>query len=234
MTVVNVTPGEDFQGSWPFGNDFVIQDFAAIMAYSDADDCPGGFVMGGGTEPLLTVKLTVSPSHTAIGLSWCHVLGNPSVIQILLRILMIALGDGRAFYDFTICLSALYENVDPSMLPPPPSLYRHVFPLPYCASDAVSRNFLTRMPHLSQDYAPKKLFQMYADVEARTDHVQLRFTGASLDGIRALAGEGAGDVRLSVQDCLTAYLVVTLSKCLEKPIKRVINALDVSNFKGRI
>lgn len=136
--------------------------------------------------------------------------------------------------DFTLTLSALYEDLDApqSRLPLAPSFYRHFFPSPFSAScDSLSDGFITRMPHFAQDYPTSKLFEIYGKAEEATEVVRLRLTSQIMDRMLAdLGGPGPYEngVKLAAHDALMAYLVAALNQCLPKPIRRVINIVNVS------
>lgn len=136
--------------------------------------------------------------------------------------------------DFTLALSALYQDLDApeSSLPLAPSFYRHFYPQPFSPScPSLSDGYLWRMPHLAQDYPTSTLMGVYSKWEESTELLRLRFTARSME--RMLADLGAdgtedGGLKLNVHDAFTAYLVAALNRSLEKPVRRVISIVNVS------
>ncbi|KAG8875485.1 hypothetical protein FRB98_007797 [Tulasnella sp. 332] len=137
--------------------------------------------------------------------------------------------DAKAMLDFTLALSALYEDLDApeSNLPLAPSFYRHVYPHPYSPScPSLSDGYLWRMPHLAQDYQLSKLMGVYSKGEESTELLRLRFTAKSMERMFAALGPHGteeNELKLNVHDAFTAYLVAALNKSLENPVRRVIN-----------
>ncbi|OCH95279.1 hypothetical protein OBBRIDRAFT_720887 [Obba rivulosa] len=111
-------------------------------------------------------------------------------------------------------------------LPPPdsaPIFTKHVFPDP---SAELVHEYLPSMPHLAQTYPHAALGTAYAQMNRTTERIDLHIEGHKLHSLRErvmghLKGTG---VQLSIQDCLTAYLVTALNRCLGDPIHEITNA----------
>lgn len=130
-----------------------------------------------------------------------------------------------------ITLSTLYEDPEApaSKLPPSPSFYRHFFPSPFSSVPGLSDSFIPRMPHLVNDYPLQGVMDAYRRGEEDTDLVHVRIPHASmqrmLDAIPQL--DNGARFELSPHDALMTYLVTVLNRSLEKPVRRIINVVNV-------
>lgn len=150
-----------------------------------------------------------------------------------LWVLLVA-GDAKALYDFTLALSALYENLDApaGRLPIAPSFYKHFHPSPLSYTFGSSDSVIPLMPHLAKDYTPKGLMAAYDKGEKDNEEVALRLPADSVDkmyaALRTAGADDSASTKLRPSDALTAYLITTLNRCLEEPVARVITIVNVS------
>jgi hypothetical protein len=117
-------------------------------------------------------------------------------------------------------LSQLYQNLHPSH--PPPSFYKHRFPTP--STESV-RATLPLMPHFRQTYHLWELGPMYTKANHSIVRVEYRIERHQVEALRAKLRANMSS--LSVQDCLTAYVVTLFNRCIDPPILNVTNAACV-------
>lgn len=112
---------------------------------------------------------------------------------------------------------------------PSPSFTKPTFPAPTAEDVDI---YLHQMPHLRTTYPNSELGVRYAEMNKGIVRVDFRVPGASLREIQRranlrMAGKGVG-VRLSRQDVLSAWVVMSLNRVLERPIETLTNAASVS------
>lgn len=151
--------------------------------------------------PLLQMKLSVGGKYTAIGVSWHH-----------------ALGDAASLLRFMHTLSQLYQGLEPSY--PAPSFRKHVFASP--DPDTLQR-FGAMMPHLTGTFPVPEIYQRYAERNQSMSRIDWYVTQGQASLIRDHTN-GLSFIPLSVQDCLTSYIVSTLNRCGYHTLSTVTNA----------
>ncbi|ESK96832.1 hydroxycinnamoyl shikimate quinate hydroxycinnamoyltransferase [Moniliophthora roreri MCA 2997] len=150
---------------------------------------------------LLHFKLTLCGDMTAIGVSWHHVLGDATTLK-----------------RFMLTLSEFYESIESSS--PPPLFSKHDFGPP--SQEALSK-FAPMMPHVCNAAVPSSLIAKYSAERIIPVHfiVFKAKVSALKESMQATVGSC---VALSMQDCLTAYIVATLNWCKSNAIRRITNA----------
>ncbi|KAG8947535.1 hypothetical protein FRC03_001020 [Tulasnella sp. 419] len=195
--------------AFPFTRNFIVQSLSDVEPYQPQTKF---FLQGDDDEPLLGLKLTFWKNKTIMGIAWSH-----------------TLGDAKAFYHFTVYLSGLYQdlNAPEDRLPMKPFFPRHVFTASSKADAETAQRFQDRMPHLREDFTPPELFEKHTTMDATTDEIQIRLSGATLDKIyeKAQADDNQG-LKLTTVDALMAYLTTILNQCYETPSQCVINTVD--------
>jgi len=162
-----------------------------------------------GDAPLLRLKLSVAANETAIGVSWHHTLGDATV---LLR--------------FMYSISQSYQDLE---IPRPfPILERHDFATP---SWDMTQRFLPLMPHLAQMQPVSALGALYSEMNKDSTRIQYRVTFVKLRRLRdRVAAElSSTNIRPSIQDCLTSYIVTVITRCSGTQIRFITNAASYRN-----
>ncbi|CAF3975897.1 unnamed protein product [Rotaria sordida] len=136
-------------------------------------------------EPLVYFKLTciVQSGEWVLGISWEHVLG-----------------DAASCLHFLNTLSRIYQHLEP----PEPS---PVFERRLWRQDEADQTLLPIMKQLRDALSLKNMLKNFMSIQNMYDQVNLHFSGEQLDTIRELAG---GNI-VTIQDSLTAYIIVTLN-----------------------
>ncbi|KAK0240457.1 hypothetical protein EDD85DRAFT_825416 [Armillaria nabsnona] len=150
---------------------------------------------------LLQIKLSVCENYTAIGVSWHH-----------------ALGDATSLLRFMHTLSQLYQGLQPSY--PPPSFRKHKFTSP---DIDILQRFEPMMPHLTGTFPVPEIYQRYAERNQSTRRIDWYVTQGQASLIRDHTN-GFSSIPLSVQDCLTSYIVSTFNRCGYHTLSTVTNA----------
>lgn len=189
------SPDVGIQQSW------VVQDDLAhfLNSSSSAEGDPVG-----GDAPLLRLKLTIAAGETAIGISWHH-----------------TLGDATTLLRFMHCLSQCYQGLQPTF--PRPTFTKHDLPRP---SQETTERYLPLMPHLARTYPAAILRGLCAEANEDIHPIRIRISVDKLSRLRdrMAASIKATNVKISIQDCLTAYIVSVLQRCSGVSIRMVTNA----------
>lgn len=124
-------------------------------------------------------------------------------------------------------LSQVYQSLSP--LYPAPTLRKYEFPVP----DAeVIDEYFPLMPHIAKSYPLKDVGALYGKMNEHTARIDVHFSEEQLLRLKASVMEDPrvqnSNVTVSIQDCLTAYVVVVLNKFSDVPIKTITNAASVS------
>ncbi|KAK7043779.1 hypothetical protein VNI00_008391 [Paramarasmius palmivorus] len=151
---------------------------------------------------LLHLKLTFCEEVTVIGVGWHHVLG-----------------DATTLYRFMLTLSEFYQNAVISSLQP--SFWRHHFQNP---SEDTYSLFSSMMPHLRDAVEPPVLAAKYGTLRTFPVHffVPRQRAAALRDDIQARMS--GSPTNLSLQDCLTAFIVAAINRCEPNAVQRITNA----------
>jgi len=131
-------------------------------------------------------------------------------------------GDGMFLFRFTHTLSQLYQDKAPEFALP--TFRKHVLPPP---SPAIAAQYYPQIRHLHDVYPIAELGPKYAEASNGIANVQWRFTGEELRRLQATISS-SGQQALTIQDCLTAYLVTVLNRAQKKPITQITNIGSVS------
>lgn len=163
---------------------------------------------GSSEEPLVRFKLSksVSSGQWIMGVSWSHILG-----------------DADALLQFLSTISRFYQSMD--AIPPLPKFDRRLW-----NENEADNEFLPMMKHLTHAGPVLDLFQSYANWNSTFEQVDLFFSGDQLQKLRELAG----GTQVTIQDSLSAYLIVTLNlHCYKNDDQRCIRrANTVVNYRG--
>ena len=112
-----------------------------------------------------------------------------------------------------------------------PTFKKHHFSTPSCS---IIAEFWPRMPRLHEDCFFSEFGEIFAESCKNLEHLRWRFESHDLSELRsALSSHGQGEICLSKQDCLTAYLVAILNHNKNVPVQQVTNASSVSSLYNR-
>jgi hypothetical protein len=159
-------------------------------------------------EPLVRLKLTqiVQSNEWVLGISWYHLLG-----------------DAAACLHFSNTLSRFYQQLEP--IEPLPIFERRlwheneaersIFPIP--------KQFLDAQPL-------EEILKILSNEQLNYTPLILPFSSEQLSTLRRLAGGN----NVTIQDALTAYIVLTLNKyCYnDNDERRILHTITVVNFRG--
>ncbi|CAF4255232.1 unnamed protein product, partial [Adineta steineri] len=130
-----------------------------------------------------------------LGISWAH-----------------ELGDAASCLNFSYTLSRLYQHMEP--LEPLPIFERRLW-----KHDEIDPSLLSTMKHFRDAKPLEEMWKKFMIDQEAYDQVNLSFSGEQLVKLRTLAGED----NITIQDALTAYIILTLNKyCYYNDDKRRI------------
>ncbi|CAF3296415.1 unnamed protein product [Rotaria socialis] len=159
-------------------------------------------------EPLVRLKLTrlVQSGEWILGASWAHILG-----------------DAASFLNFLNSISRFYQNLESIGTLP-------VFERRLWREDEADKSLLPIMKHLSHAGPLQEMLQLFCSWQETHDQLTLRFSGDQLAKLRELAGGN----NVTIQDSLSAYLILTLNThCYVNDHQhRIQRANTVVNFRG--
>ncbi|CAF3602334.1 unnamed protein product [Rotaria sp. Silwood1] len=165
-------------------------------------------VYGSQEEPLVYFKLTriVKSGEWVLGVSWEHLLG-----------------DAASCLHFLNTLSRIYQQLTP--LEPFPISERRLW-----QEDEVDQSLLPIMKQLRDALPLRDMLKNFIVIHAKYDQVNLHFSSEQLDKLRELAGGN----NLTIQDALTAYIIVTLNKyCYKNDDEHLILRTNTTvNYRG--
>ncbi|CAM4799571.1 unnamed protein product [Rotaria magnacalcarata] len=165
-------------------------------------------ISGSPEEPLVRLKFTriVQSGEWIMGVSWAHVLG-----------------DAAALLNFLNNISRMYQNLEP--LEPLPIFERRIW-----HEDEADQTFLPLMKHLTHAGSLQEMFQLFGSWQHTHTQLNLRFSGEQLEKLRELAGGKT----VTIQDSLSAYLILTLNThCYRNDERQCIQRTNtVVNFRG--
>jgi hypothetical protein len=159
-------------------------------------------------EPLVRLKLThiVQSNEWVLGISWYHMLG-----------------DADACIHFSNTLSRFYQQMEP--IQPLPIFERRLW-----REDEADLSVLP-IPKQFQDAQPiEEVVKISSADQLDYDPVNLHFSGKQLATLRTLAGGNS----VTIQDALTAYIILTLNTyCYnDNDQRRILHAITVVNYRG--
>ncbi|CAF3080957.1 unnamed protein product [Rotaria sp. Silwood2] len=164
-------------------------------------------------DPLVRFKVTclIRSSEYVLGVSFYHMIG-----------------DADSNIHFLNDLSCLYQNLEP--LSPGPIFERHL----WIKKDANLTVDCCLMPLLKQLQDARKRDIVISDVlqeSATTDPFHMSFSSKQLTKLRSLAAQSSEDI--TIQDALTAYIIVTFNKHVFISDKEYIRRTNtLINYRG--
>ena len=158
-------------------------------------------------EPLFHMKLThiVQSDELIMGISWSHILG-----------------DGASCLDFLSTVSRLYQNLEP--LKPDPIFERRLW-----QENEANQAFVPVLK-LLRDAEPKEhVMTNFMSYLAPYEQINLKFSSEQLAQLHKLAGEP----NVTIQDALTAYIILLLNTyCFDDDEQQITHAGTIINFRG--
>jgi hypothetical protein len=165
-------------------------------------------IPGSQEEPLVRLKLTrlIQSGEWILGASWAHLLG-----------------DAAAFLSFLNTISRFYQHLEP--LEPLPVFERRLW-----REDEADPSLLPIMKHLRDAGPMLEMFKIFSSWDDTHDQLSLRFSSEQLAKLRELSG----GKNVTIQDSLSAYLILTLNTyCYSNDNqRRILRANTVVNFRG--
>ncbi|CAF2060024.1 unnamed protein product [Rotaria magnacalcarata] len=165
-------------------------------------------IHGSQEEPLVCFKLTriVQSGEWVLGVSWEHVLG-----------------DAEPCLRFLNTISRVYQQLIP--LEPLPVFGRRLW-----RQDEYDLSLVSVTKQLRDALPLKDMLKNFMGIQTKYDQVNLHFSGKHLFKLRELAGEK----NITLQDSLTAYIIVTLNTCCyQNDDQRLILRTNTTvNFRG--
>ncbi|CAF3570646.1 unnamed protein product [Rotaria sp. Silwood1] len=138
------------------------------------------------------------------------------------------LGDADSNIHFLTDLSRLYQNLEP--LPPRPIFERHLW-IKKDAPLAIDTSLMPLLKQLQDAQDRNIIMAGVLQEHATTDPCHMSFSSEQLTKLCAVAGQGNKDI--TIQDALTAYLVVTLNKHVFDSDKEQIQRANILiNYRG--
>jgi hypothetical protein len=159
-------------------------------------------------EPLVRLKLThiLQSDEWVLGISWSHLLG-----------------DAAACLHFSNTLSRFYQQMEPTQ--PLPIFERRLW-----REDEANQSVLP-IPKQFLDAQPiEEAAKIASAHQLNYDPLNLHFSSKQLATLRTLAGGNS----VTIQDALTAYIILTLNTyCYNNnDERRILHAITVVNFRG--
>ncbi len=165
-------------------------------------------IPGSQDEPLVRLKLThiVRSGEWVLGASWAHVLG-----------------DAAAMLNFLNTISRFYQHLE--SLEPLPVFERRLW-----LEDEADQSFLPIMKHLTHVGPFLEMFELFSSWEDTHEQLSIRFSGEQLARLRELAGGN----NVTIQDSLSAYVILTLNThCYQNDVqRRILRTNTTVNFRG--
>ncbi|CAF1338068.1 unnamed protein product [Rotaria sordida] len=164
-------------------------------------------------DPLVRFKVTrlVRSNEYVLGVSFYHMLG-----------------DADSYIHFLSDLSRFYQGLEP--LSPKPSFERHLW-IKKDAPRAIDSSLMPLLQPL-QDARPRDIIiAKVVEEHTTTDPVQISFSSEQLTKLHSLAGQGIESI--TIQDALTAYIIVTLNKyVLVSDNEHIRRTNTIINYRG--
>ncbi|CAF2718278.1 unnamed protein product [Rotaria sp. Silwood2] len=159
-------------------------------------------------EPLVRFKLThiVQSGEWVLGISWYH-----------------PLGDAASCLHFSNTLSRFYQQMEPTK--PLPIFERRLW-----REDEANPLVLPIPKQVREAQPTEEVLKFFLADQLNYDQVNLHFSGEQLATLRKLAG---GD-SVTIQDALTAYIILTLNTyCYNNnDERRILRTNTAINFRG--
>ncbi|CAF1502861.1 unnamed protein product [Rotaria sordida] len=159
-------------------------------------------------EPLVRLKLThiIQSNECVLGISWYH-----------------PLGDAAACIHFSNTLSRLYQQMEPTQ--PLPIFQRRLW-----REDEADQSVLPIPKQFRDAQSIEEVSKISSAHQLNYDQLNLHFSGKQLAILRMLAGENS----ITIQDVLTAYIILTLNKyCYNNnDERRILHTITIVNSRG--
>src|SRR5205823_3887699 len=110
------------------------------------------------------------------------------------------IGDGASFLKFLNTISRFYQQME--LIEPLPVFERRLW-----KEDEADKSLLPMMKYLSECRSTEEIIKKMMEDQTVYDQVNIHFSGEQLAKLRILAG---GDA-VTIQDALTAYIILTLN-----------------------
>lgn len=193
---------------WPFGSNVVVEKGYSLLQPYFSFVRTQRLLDCSPYEPLFQMKIThiVQSNQWILGVSWAHILG-----------------DAVSCLHFLSTLSCLYQGI--VLCQPDPIFERRL----WHEKDAVPA-FIPMM-NLLEDALPseKHISTNLIDLLEVYAQVNLHFSGEQLMQLHKIAGE----TRVTIQDALTAYMIVLLnSECFLSDDERIKHTSTIVNYRG--
>ena len=165
-------------------------------------------ISGSQDESLCRLRLTrlVKSGEWVLGVSWAHLLG-----------------DAAALLNFLSTISRIYQHLEP--LEPLPVFERRLW-----LEEEMDQSFLPLMKYLTHAGPLQDMFQLFSTWKNTHDQINISFTGEQLAKLRELAGGN----KITIQDSLSAYIILTLNRhCFSNDDqRRILRTSTTVNFRG--
>ncbi|CAF3924988.1 unnamed protein product [Rotaria sp. Silwood1] len=165
-------------------------------------------IPGSQYEPLIRLRLTrlVQSGEWVLGVSWAHLLG-----------------DAAALLNFLSTISRIYQHLKP--FEPMPVFERRLW-----LEEEIDLSFLPLMKHLTYAGPLQEMFQHFGSWKDTYEQLSIRFSGEQLAKLRELAGGN----EVTIQDSLSAYIILTLNThCyLNDDKRRILRTNTTVNYRG--
>lgn len=198
---------------WPLDSNVIVEidnkEFPTFIDEVDGKKCfKNSFNNDDDDEPLVRLKLThiTQSDEWVLGISWYH-----------------PLGDAASCFHFSNTLSRFYQQMEP--IKPLPIFERHLW------KEEDTHQLVLPLPkQYLYSQSMEEVMKTYLSLQPSYDPVHLYFSGDQLTKLRTLAG---GD-NITVQDALTAYIILTLNTCCYKhdDERRILYTATVINCHG--
>jgi hypothetical protein len=172
------------------------------------DEVPTIKLLHGSSDvPLFRLRMThlIQSGEWIMGTSWAHVLG-----------------DAFACMKFLNTFSRIYQQLEP--LEPFPIFERRLW-----HRENADQSLLPSMKHLTDALSSKQILENIKIQQITHSQINIQFSGEQLVRLRTLAG----DSMLTIQDVMTAYIILTLNThCFENNEQLIRHTNTIVNFRG--
>jgi len=130
-------------------------------------------------------------------------------------------GDATALLRFMGLLSAAYQDMEGSFTFP--TFSRYLFPV---STSHDMETFRSLMPHLAEACSGEDLAVKSFQRNRYTVRIEWIIPRDKADALQTRIRESTEEA-VSLQDCLSAYIVTLLNRCGKTPINKITNAASV-------
>ncbi|CAF2720833.1 unnamed protein product [Rotaria sp. Silwood2] len=194
---------------WPLDSNAVVEaDNKQFPTFIDQVDVTKFFNNSPVDEPFVRFKLThiVQSDEWILGISWYH-----------------PLGDATACLHFSNTLSRFYQQMEPTK--PLPIFERRLW-----REDEADQSVFSIPKQFQDAQSLEEAGKIYGDHQLNYAPINLHFSSKQLATLRTLAGSD----NITIQDALTAYIILTLNtNCYyNNDERRILHTVTVVNFRG--